>query len=77
MLIILTWFCFDIVSGINLLFFFSFFGLTFSVLIYLIYMFQNLNILREDYFRFLTPIQETLSIQRAQAISNGGFLAKE
>ena len=78
MLIILTWFCLVFVSGINLLFFFSFFGLTFSILIYLILYVSKFEYIKRRLFSFFDPNSgNSYQSERAsEAISNGGFFGQ-
>ena len=78
MLVILTWFCLVFVSGINLLFFFTFFGLTFSVLIYLILYVSKFEYIKRRLFSFFDSNSgNSYQSERAsEAISNGGFFGK-
>ena len=78
MLIILTWFCLIFVSGINLYFFFSFFGLTFSVLIYLILYVSKFEYIKRRIFSFFDSNSgNSYQSERAsEAISNGGFFGQ-
>jgi len=77
-LIILTWFSLIFVSGINLLFLFTFFTLTFSILIYLILYVSKFNYIKERLFSFINPNSGNnyQSERASEAISNGGFFGQ-
>ena len=77
-LIILTWFSLIFVSGINLLFFFSFFTLTFSILIYSILYIAKFEYIKRRLFSFLDPSSGNnyQSERASEAISNGGFFGQ-
>jgi len=78
MLIVLTWFSLVFVSGINLLFFFSFFSMTFSILLYLILYVAKFEYIKRRIFSFLDPSSgNSYQSERAsEAISNGGFFGQ-
>ena len=78
MLIVLTWFSLVFVSGINLLFFFSFFSITFSILLYLILYVAKFEYIKRRIFSFLDPSSgNSYQSERAsEAISNGGFFGQ-
>ena len=78
MLIVLTWFSLVFVSGINLLFFFSFFSITFSILLYLILYVAKFEYIKLRIFSFLDPSSgNSYQSERAsEAISNGGFFGQ-
>ncbi len=77
-LVVLTWFSLIFVSGINLLFFFSFFALTFSILIYSILYVAKFEYIRRRLLSFLDPNSgNSYQSERAsEAISNGGFFGQ-
>jgi len=77
-LILLTWFSLIFVSGINLFFFFTFFGLAFSVLIYLILYVPKLEYIKNRLFSFIDPNSGNnyQSERASEAISNGGFFGQ-
>ena len=78
-LIVFTWFSLIFVSGINLLFLLSFFTLTFSILFYLILYVAKFEYIKNRLFSFIDPKtgNNYQSERASEAISNGGFLAKE
>ena len=78
MLIVLTWFSLVFVSGINLLFFFSFFSITFSILLYLILYVAKFEYIKRRIFSFLDPNSGNnyQSERASEAISNGGFFGQ-
>ncbi len=75
LLIILTWLSLVFVSGINLIFFFSFFTAIFSILSYLIVFLPKFEYIRIRLFAFLDPNSGNnyQSEKASEAISNGGF----
>ncbi len=77
-LIILTWFSLIFVSGINLLFLFVFFTLTFSVLTYLILYVSKFEYIKQRLFSFINPTSGNnyQSERASEAISNGGFFGQ-
>ena len=77
-LIVLTWFSLIFVSGINLIFFFSFFILIFSVLTYLILYVAKFEYIKNRLISFLDPSSgNSYQSERAsEAISNGGFFGQ-
>jgi len=78
MLIVLTWFSLVFVSGINLIFFFSFFALTFSILFYLVLYVPKFEYIKQRLFSFLEPNSGNnyQSERASEAISNGGFFGQ-
>ena len=78
MLIVLTWFSLVFVSGINLLFFFSFFSITFSILLYLILYVAKFEYIKRRIFSFLDPNSGNnyQSERASEVISNGGFFGQ-
>mgnify|MGYP001382028121 CR=1 FL=1 len=77
-LIVLTWFSLIFVSGINLLFFFTFFALTFSILIYLIIYVPKFEYIKNRLISFIDPNtgNNYQSERASEAISNGGFFGQ-
>ena len=77
-LVVLTWFSLIFVSGINLLFFFSFFALTFSILIYSILYVAKFEYIKIRLVSFLDPSSGNRyqSDRASEAISNGGFFGR-
>ncbi len=77
-LISLTWFALIFISGINLLYFFSFFILTFSILIYLILYVSKFEYIKNRLFSFIDPNSGNnyQSERASEAISNGGFFGQ-
>ena len=75
LLIILTWLSLVFVSGINLIFFFSFFIIIFSILTYLIVFLPKFDYIRIRLSSFLDPNSGNnyQSERASEAISNGGF----
>ena len=75
LLIILTWLSLIFVSGINLIFFFSFFIIIFSILTYLIVFLPKFEYIRIRLSSFLDPNSGNnyQSERASEAISNGGF----
>ena len=75
LLIILTWLSLVFVSGINLIFFFSFFIIIFSILTYLIVFLPKFEYIRIRLSSFLDPNSGNnyQSERASEAISNGGF----
>ena len=75
LLIILTWLSLVFVSGINLIFFFSFFIIIFSILTYLIVVLPKFEYIRIRLSSFLDPNSGNnyQSEKASEAISNGGF----
>jgi cell division protein FtsW len=75
LLIILTWLSLVFVSGINLIFFFSFFMIIFSILTYLIVFLPKFEYIRIRLSSFLDPNSGNnyQSERASEAISNGGF----
>ena len=77
-LIVLTWFSLIFVSGINLLFFFTFFALTFSILIYLVIYVPKFEYIKNRLVSFIDPDtgNNYQSERASEAISNGGFFGQ-
>ena len=77
-LLVLTWFSLIFVSGINLLFFFSFFVLTFSIFIYSIFYIAKFEYIKTRLQSFLDPAtgNSYQSERASEAISNGGFFGQ-
>ncbi len=77
-LIVLTWFSLIFVSGINLILFFGFFSLTFSILLYLILYIPKFEYIKNRIFSFLDPTSGNnyQSERASEAISNGGFFGQ-
>ena len=77
-LILLTWFSLIFVSGINLFFFFAFFAVIFSILVYLILFFPKFEYIKNRLFSFIDPNSgNNYQPERAsEAISNGGFFGQ-
>ena len=75
LLIILTWLSLVFVSGINLIFFFSFFIIIFSILTYIIVFLPKFEYIRIRLSSFLDPNSGNnyQSEKASEAISNGGF----
>ena len=78
LLIVLTWFSVIFVSGINLIFFFSFFTLIFLILSYLIVFIPKFEYIQKRLLSFLDPNSGNnyQSEKASEAISNGGFFGK-
>ncbi len=77
-LILLTWFSLVFISGINLLFFFSFTSLSFLFLLYLILYVAKFEYVKRRLFSFLDSSSGNnyQSERASEAISNGGFFGK-
>ena len=77
-LIVLTWFSLIFVSGINLLFFFAYFVISFSILIYLVMFIPKFEYIKNRIFSFLDPNSGNnyQSERASEAISNGGFFVQ-
>ena len=77
-LIVLTWFSLIFVSGINLILFFGFFSLTFSILLYLILYIPKFEYIKNRILSFLDPTSGNnyQSERASEAISNGGFFGQ-
>ena len=78
LLVILIWFSLIFVSGINLIFFLSFFGLASIVLSYIILYVPKFDYIQKRLFSFLDPNSGNnyQSEKASEAISNGGFFGK-
>tara|TARA_Y100000590_G_scaffold469955_1_gene660932 strand:+ start:1632 stop:2756 length:1125 start_codon:yes stop_codon:yes gene_type:complete len=77
-LIVLTWFSLIFVSGVNLLFFFAFFIISFSILIYLIIYVPKFEYIKNRLISFIDPNSGNnyQSERASEAISNGGFFGQ-
>ena len=77
-LIVLTWFSLIFVSGVNLLFFFAFFVISFSILIYLVMFIPKFEYIKNRIFSFIDPNSGNnyQSERASEAISNGGFFGQ-
>ena len=78
LLIILIWFSLIFVSGMNLIFFFSFLGLVSIVLSYIIFFVPKFDYIQQRLFSFLDPNSGNnyQSEKASEAIINGGFFGK-
>ena len=78
LLILLTWFSLIFISGINLIFFFSFFIFAFSTLIYLVLYISKFEYIKIRLMSFLNPKtgNNYQSERASEAISNGGFFGQ-
>ena len=77
-LIVLTWFSLIFISGINLLFFFTFFAITFGILSYLILYVSKFEYIKNRLLSFIDPNSGNnyQSERASEAISNGGFFGQ-
>jgi len=77
-LVVLTWFSLIFISGVNLLFFFSFFFIAFSSFVYLILYFSKFEYIKNRLFSFIDPNSGNnyQSERASEAISNGGFFGQ-
>ena len=77
-LIVLTWFSLIFISGINLLFFFTFFTITFGILSYLILYVSKFEYIKNRLLSFIDPNSGNnyQSERASEAISNGGFFGQ-
>ena len=77
-LIVLTWFSLIFISGINLLYFFIFFALTFSILFYLIIYIPKFGYIKNRLLSFIDSNSGNnyQSERASEAISNGGFFGQ-
>ena len=77
-LVVLTWFSLIFISGVNLLFFFSFFLIAFSILVYLILYVSKFEYIKNRLFSFIDPNSGNnyQSERASEAISNGGFFGQ-
>ena len=75
---VLTWFSLIFISGVNLLFFFSFFLIAFSILVYLILYVSKFEYIKNRLFSFIDPNSGNnyQSERASEAISNGGFFGQ-
>ena len=77
-LVILTWFSLVFISGINLIFFFSFFFIASSILVYLILYVSKFEYIKNRLLSFIDPNSgNNYQPERAsEAISNGGLFGQ-
>jgi len=79
LLILLSWLTLVFISGISLFVFYSFFGLSFITLLYLIFFIPRFNYIRNRIDSFLHPTTGTHGSQvekSIDAITSGGFFGK-
>jgi len=78
-LIFLTWLSLIFISGINLIVFFTFFGIILSLLLYLIFFIPKFEYIKDRIESFFNPVSGTHNFQSdkaSEAIINGGFFGK-
>ena len=78
-LIFLTWLSLIFISGISLVVFFMFFGIVFSLLLYLIFFIPKFEYIKDRIESFFNPVSGTHNFQSdkaSEAIINGGFFGK-
>ena len=78
-LIFLTWLSLIFISGISLVFFFMFFGIVLSLLLYLIFFIPKFEYIKDRIESFFNPVSGTHNFQSdkaSEAIINGGFFGK-
>ena len=77
-LIILVWFSLIFISGINLIFFFSFFSVLGLIISYLIYFIPKFSYIKLRLFSFLNPSSGNnyQSEKASEAIINGGLFGR-
>jgi len=77
-LVVLTWFSLIFISGVNLLFFFSFFLIAFAILVYLILYVSKFEYIKNRLLSFIDPNSGNnyQSERASEAISNGGFFGQ-
>ena len=78
-LIFLTWLSLIFISGISLVFFFMFFGIVFSLLLYLIFFIPKFEYIKDRIESFFNPVSGSHNFQSdkaSEAIINGGFFGK-
>ena len=78
LLITVIWFSLIFVSGINLIFFFSFFGLVSAIISYIILFVPKFNYIQSRLFSFIDPKSGNnyQSEKASEAITSGGFFGK-
>ena len=78
LLITVIWFSLIFVSGVNLIFFFSFFGLVSIILTYIILFVPKFDYIQKRLFSFIDPNSgNNYQAEKAsEAISSGGFFGK-
>jgi len=79
LLIFLSWLSLIFISGISLIIFFMFFGMIFSVLIYLIYFIPRFEYIKDRIESFFNPISGSHNFQpdkASEAIISGGFFGR-
>ena len=78
-LIFLTWLSLIFISGISLVIFFIFFGIIFSLLLYLLFFIPKFEYIKDRIESFFNPVSGTHNFQSdkaSEAIINGGFFGK-
>ena len=78
-LIFLTWLSLIFISGISLVFFFMFFGIVLSLLLYLLFFIPKFEYIKDRIESFFNPVSGTHNFQSdkaSEAIINGGFFGK-
>jgi cell division protein FtsW len=79
LLLLLSWLTLVFISGISLFIFFSFFGISFITLMYLIFYIPRFDYIRSRIDSFFNPITGTHGFQAEKsidAITSGGFFGK-
>ena len=79
LLIFLSWLTLVFISGISLMIFFTFFGISLVSLIYMVFCIPKFDYIRKRIFSFLNPDTGTYGAQAAKSvdgISSGGFFGK-
>ena len=79
LLIFLSWLTLVFISGISLMIFFTFFGISLISLIYMVFYIPKFDYIRKRIFSFLNPDTGTYGAQAAKSvdgISSGGFFGK-
>ncbi len=79
LLIFLTWLTLVFISGISLLLFFTFFGISFATLLYVIFFIPRFEYIRNRIDSFFNPTTGTHGSQSEKAvdaITSGGFFGK-
>ena len=79
LLVLLSWLTLVFISGISLFIFFTFFGLSFAVLLYLVFFIPKFDYIRNRIDSFFYPTTGTHGLQSEKAIDaiiSGGFLGK-
>tara|TARA_B100000795_G_C22761076_1_gene423622 strand:- start:126 stop:1250 length:1125 start_codon:yes stop_codon:yes gene_type:complete len=79
LLIFLSWITLVFISGISLLIFLAFFGITLASLVYMVFNLAKFEYIRNRIFSFFNPSKGTHNSQAAKSvdgISSGGFFGK-